>query len=88
MIILIHVCNAAPWDGLFVVLYLWPDTNLRVPGRLRNLPKQDVSPQLKLLVVDRIMQCMGSDVPPVPIEAHFVGCSSCTCCLEYPLGDP
>lgn len=73
---------------IFVVLYLWPNTNLRVPARLRNLPEQDVSPQLKLLIVDRIMQRMGSDVPPEPIQADFVGCSSCTCRLEYPLGDP
>lgn len=68
-------------------MYLCPSTNLRVPGRLRNLPEQDVSPQLKLLIVDRIMQRMGPNVPPEPIQSDLVRCRSCTCRLEYPLGD-
>lgn len=69
-------------------IVLLAHTNLRVPARLRYLPEQDVSPQLKLLIVDRIMQRMGSDVPPVPIQADLVCCRSCACRLEYPLGDP
>lgn len=64
------------------------DTNLRVPARLRNLSEQDVSPQLKFLIVDRIMQRMSSDVSPVPIQANLVRSRPCTCRLEYPLGDP
>lgn len=63
-------------------------TTLRVPARLRNLSEQDVSPQLKLLIVDRIMQRMSSDVSPESIQADLVRSRPCTCRLEYPLGDP
>lgn len=68
-------------------MYLEPNANLRVPGRFWNLPEQGVSPQLKLLIVDRIVQSMGSDVSPIPVQSDLVRCRSCSCSLEYSLSD-
>jgi hypothetical protein len=44
---------------------------LSVPSRLRYLIKKFKSPQFTILIRNRIMQTVRTDISPIPIQTHF-----------------